>query len=139
MSDNLILIISVVVFIIIFISVFKSKIKIKRIVEDFEAKLKPTNINQFAQSGHGEVERELYGDGNAALKFYFSGTNLPEGSTVSLLINGFKIGDFLVSEGRVYEKIETKSGLTVPSVKTGDNVEVTYDESPVLSGTFYQD
>ena len=139
MSDNLILIIAVAVFIIVFFAVIKSKIKFRRVLEDFEAELYPTNANEFSQAGRGEVERELYGDGSAELKLRFRGTNLPEGSTVTLVINGTKIDDFQVSEGRVYEKIETRSGRTVPSVKSGDSVEVIFEGTVVLSGTFYRD
>lgn len=139
MSDNLILIISVIVFIFIILAFFRSKIKVRSIVDDFEADLNPTNLNEYAQSGRGEVERELFSDGNAELKLRFSGTNLPEGCTVTLVINGSKIGDFQVFEGRVNEKIETRSGRTVPSVKAGDTVEVLYGSTAVLSGTFYHD
>ncbi|MGI9533895.1 MAG: hypothetical protein ACR2NW_02995 [Thermodesulfobacteriota bacterium] len=139
MSDNLILILAIVVFIFIFFAVIKSKIKVRSILEDYEADLNPTNLNEFSQSGRGEVERELYGDGSAALKLRFSGTNLPEGSMVTLVVNSSKAGEFQVSEGRVYEKIETRSGKTVPSVKAGDTVEVLYDGTVVLSGTFYVD
>ena len=139
MSDNLILIISIVIFIIIFLSVIKSKIKVRRVLEDFEAELNPTNFNEFSHAGRGEVERELFGDGSAELKLRFRGTNLPEGSMVTLVINGSKIDDFQVSEGRVYEKIGTKSGQTVPSVKEGDTAEVIFEGTAVLSGTFYSD
>ena len=139
MSDNLILIRSIAVFIIIFISIIKSKMKFRGIVEDFEADLDPTNLNEYSKSGRGEVERELYSDGNASLKLRFSGTLLPEGSMVTLVINGYKIDEFQVFEGRVYQKIETSSGRTIPSVKAGDSVEVIFDDTAILTGTFYQD
>ena len=74
MSDNLILIIAVAVFIIVFFAVIKSKIKFRRVLEDFEAELYPTNANEFSQAGRGEVERELYGDGSAELKLRFRGS-----------------------------------------------------------------
>ena len=138
MGDNFIFIISVLIIIIV-LAIFKSKIRVRNIVEDFEATLKPTHLNEYSQAGRGKIERELYGDGNAGLKIKFSGTVLPEGSTVSLIINRTKIGDFQVFEGRVYEKIETRSGLTVPSVKAGDEVEILYDGTTVLSGTFQVD
>jgi len=93
-------------------------------------------LNDFARSGRGEVERELYADGNAELKLQFSRTNLPEGAIVSLLINGRKTGDFQVSKGRVYKKINTQSGQTGPSVKAGDTAEVIYNGTAILSGTF---
>lgn len=111
----------------------------RRITEDFEAKLAPTNANEFSRSGRGEVERELYSDGNAELKLQFSGTNIPEGSSVKLLINGDYVKDFLVNKGRVYEKINSKTGVTVPIVKAGDIVEVIFNEEVILSGTFYLD
>ena len=111
----------------------------KKIIEGYEAKLSPTNANDFAISGGGEVERELYGDGNAELKLQFTGTKIPDGSIVSLIINGSKVGDFQVSRGAVYEKIKTQTGATVHSVKAGDTVEVVFDGTSVLSGTFYLD
>ena len=138
MGDNFIFIISVLIIIIV-LAIFKSKFRVRSIVEDFEATLKPTHLDDFSQSGRGKVERELYGDGNAELKIKFSGTVLPEGSTVSLIINSTKISDFQVFEGRVYEKIETRSGVTVPSVKAGDEVQIMYEGTAVLSGTFQID
>ncbi len=111
----------------------------KRITEDFEAKLAPTNANEFARAGRGEVERELYSDGNAELKLAFSRTNIPDGSMVKLLINGDFVKDYQVNDGRVYEKINTKSGMNVPSVKVGDKAEVIYNDTPVLYGEFYLD
>ena len=136
---------STTVWIILIVAVFliygflKSKAKFRRIVEDFEADLLPTNLNDFARTGKGEVERELYADGSSELKLQFSRTNLPEGATVSLLINGTKSGDFQVSKGRVYEKVNTQSGQTVPSVKAGDTAEVEYNGTIILSGSFYLD
>ena len=67
-------------------------------------------MNDFSRSGIGEVERELYVDGSAELNLQFSRNNLPDWSTVALLINGTITGDFQVSEGRVYEKVKTQSG-----------------------------
>lgn len=111
----------------------------RRITEDFEAKLAPTNANEFSRSGRGEVERELYADGNAELKLAFSGTNIPDGSTIKLLINRNFVKDYQVNRGKVYEKINTKSGITVPSVKAGDKVEIIYNDTVILSGDFYLD
>ena len=135
MGDNFIFIISVLIIIII-LAIFKSKFRVRNIIEDYEATLKPTHLDDYSQSGRGKVERKLYVDGNAELKINFSGTLLPEGSTVSLTINRTKIGDFQVFEGRVYEKIETRSGFTVPSVKAGDEVQIMYEGTAVLTGTF---
>jgi len=125
-----------VAFFYIIFGLLKSKVKFRSVIEDFEAELGPTNLNDFARSGRGEVERELYADGNAELKLQFSRKNLPEGAIVSLLINGTKTGDFQVSKGRVYKKINTQSGQTVPSVKAGDTAEVIYNGTAILSGTF---
>jgi len=137
MSTTVWFILIVAVFIIF--GLLKSKAKFKRIVEDFEAKLTPTNSDDYSRSGRGEVERELFADGSAELKVQFSRTNLPEGATVSLLINGTKSGDFQVSKGRVYEKVNTQSGQTVPSVKSGDTAEIEYNGTVILSGSFYLD
>lgn len=137
MSTTIWIILIFIVFIVF--GFLKSKTKFRRIVEDFEADLFPTNLNDFARAGKGEVERELYADGNSELKLQFNRTNLPEGATVSLIINGTKTGDFEVSKGRVYKKINTQSGQTVPNVKEGDMAEVEHDGTVILSGTFYLD
>ncbi len=94
----------------IIFGLLKSKANFRHIVEDFEADLNPIKLNEFAQSRKGEVERELYADGSAELNLQFSRNNLPDWSTVALLINGTITGDFQVSEGRVYEKVNTQSG-----------------------------
>lgn len=125
--------------IIIFLGLSKSKYKLRSVVEDFEAKLESTGANEFSQFGRGEVERELYGDGSAELKIQFSSSNLPDGSIVSLMIDGVHAGDFEVSNGRDYQRIDSQSGRTVPSVKTGDTADVIYDDITILSGIFYPD
>ncbi len=117
----------------------RSKAKFRRVVEDFEADLLPTNLNDFARAGKGEIEREVYADGSSELKVQFSRTNLPEGATVSLLINGIKTGDFQVSKGRVYKKVNTQPGQAAPFVKAGDTAEIEYNGTVILSGTFYLD
>ena len=137
MSTTLWIIIIAAVF--LMFGIMKSKAKFRRIVEDFEADLRPTLLNEYSQTGKGEVERELYADGTSELKLQFSRTNIPDGANVSLLINGTKTGDFQVSKGRVYKKINTQSGQTVPPVKAGDTAEVEYEGTVILSGTFYLD
>ena len=111
----------------------------RKIVEDYEAKLGPTNANDFARTGRGEVERELFSDGDAELELKFNGTNIPDGSLVTLLINGSKVEDFEVRRGAVYEKINSKSGATVPPINAGDTAEIVFDGTPILAGTFYLD
>ena len=111
----------------------------RRIVEDYEAKLGPTNANEYAKLGRGEVERELFGDGNIELEIKFNGTNIPDGSLVTLIINGSRIEDFKVRRGSVYEKINSKSGATIPPVKAGDTAEIMFDGTSILAGTFYLD
>jgi len=53
----------------IIFGLLKSKANFSRIAEDFKADLPPTNMNDFARSGIGEVERELYVDGGAELNY----------------------------------------------------------------------
>ena len=137
MSTTVWIIIIAVVF--IMFGMLKSKAKFRRVVEDFEADLRPTLINDFSQTGKGEIERELYEDGSSELKVQFSRTNIPDGDSVQLLINGSKTGDFQVSKGRVYQKVNTQSGQTVPSIKAGDTAEIEYNGTVILSGTFYLD
>lgn len=117
----------------------KSKAKFRKIVEDFEADLLLTNLNEYSRTGSGEVERDLYAHGSSELKLQFSRTNLPEGANVYLLISGIKTGDFVVSGGRVYKKVNTVSGETVQSLKAGDIAEIEYEGTVILSGTFYPD
>ena len=137
MSTTLWIILAVAVFIIF--GFFRSKAKFRRIVEDFEADLHPTMLNEFSQSGKGEIERELYADGSSELKVQFSRTNIPDGASVELLINGTKTGDFEVFGGRVYKKVDTLSGQSVPNVRSGDKAEIQYNGTVILSGTFYPD
>lgn len=137
MNSTIWIIIAVAVFIIF--GFLKSKSKIRRIVEDFEADLYPTMLNEFSQSGKGEIERELYEDGSSELKVQFSRTNIPDGDSVSLLINGTKTGDFEVSGGRVYKKINSQSGQNVPQIKAGDTANIEYNGTIILTGTFQLD
>lgn len=137
-NSTILIVLLVALFLIIFV-VLKLKAKVKTIVEDYEAKLEPTNANSYATSGGGKIERELYGDGNAELDLKFRATQIPNGSTVSLVINSQKIGDIQTYKGGGFFKIETITGATVPQVRVGDRVEVVFENEPILSGVFYKD
>lgn len=88
----------------------------------------------------GEIDYELYQDGNALMKIGLRGARLPEGTrSVAVLINDEVVGELEVDDGRGFLRLESARGDTVPAVGLKDSAAMRAGQTTVCSGTFHKD
>lgn len=107
-----------------------------RIVEDYEARLSPPRGRGRAR---GRCEWERHGDGSEALCARFRKLDLPEGTTVSVCLDGVVLGDVVLTEGAGRLAFESCRGDTVPKASRGQVCEILYRGAVVLRGVFEPD
>lgn len=98
---------------------------IRRVQLELEAKLSAAD-----GLAHGKIECKCYADGAVRLKLKLRGTDLPEGSKVTVRIAGTDIATALASGGDV--RLDRDGPL--PDLQSGDLVEVVHDDTPVATG-----
>jgi hypothetical protein len=119
----------------------------RREVEEYEADLyevrEPTLLSKllglFLQTKHGELETKTYDNGEKEMEIKLHGVNVPDGSTVSAVVDGIAIRELRVSRGYVRLFLATAQGDTVPNVRSGSITEIRYQGVVLLQGTFRPD
>jgi hypothetical protein len=112
--------------------------RVRIIVEDYEARLKPVDAGT-ASTTTGKAERERYKDGTEELSVRLYQVDLPNGAKPEVALNGVVLGTIVIQEQRGRFELNTKTGAHVPAVKVGDVVEVRHQGSAILRGTFRED
>lgn len=108
----------------------------RRIVEDYEAKLRPPS---GMQSGRGKIEWERDGDGNEELSARFRKLDIQDGASVEIRIDGTLLGHASVADGSGRLKFESARGDVVPKAVTGQVAQIVHDGVVVLEGSFEPD
>lgn len=108
----------------------------RRIIEDYEAKLKPASGRR---SGRGKIEWERYGDGSEEFYARFRKVALPDGASVEIKLDGAVLGYATVSNGIGRLKFESAKGDHVPKAAAGQLAEIVHDGMVVLEGVFRPD
>ncbi len=111
----------------------------RRIIEDYEARLKPATPSSYTQRAQGKVERELFGNEEEELSLRFRHLDLPDGTVVEAALGERIIGSITINGGRGKLLLRKKDGCVVPVVGVGDVVEVRYLGAPLLVGKFRAD
>jgi hypothetical protein len=111
-------------------------LSIRRIEEDYEAKLRPPD---GARSGKGKAEWERYGDGSIEFDARFRGVDIADGSKAELRLDGVILGYADVIGGVGRWRASTENGDDVPTVMSGQVVSIVRDGRILLSGTFVPD
>jgi hypothetical protein len=109
---------------------------IRRIVEEYEAKLTPVG----AQHVTGKIECKTYGDGERALnvKVRDVGDVAPE-YPLQLFINDTLIGELKRTRNKAELELDSRDGDPLPICSAGDEVELRSGELIMTSGVFYID
>ncbi|MEN8143768.1 MAG: hypothetical protein ABFS14_02350 [Gemmatimonadota bacterium] len=107
-----------------------------RILEDYEAKLRPP---PGVGAGRGKVEWERYGDGSEVFYARFRKLDLRDDAVVEVRLDGAVLGNISISGGAGRLKFDSKDGREVPKAVTGQVVEVVYRDMVVLTGIFEPD
>ena len=121
--------------------------KLRREIDEYEADLykvqEPSWLNRllglFMQSKHGELEMKVYDDGEREMKFKLYGLNVPDGSTVSAVVDGNAAFEVRVDRGQVRMFFSSARGDSIPIVRNGSVVQIRYGGETLLEGTFRPD
>jgi len=111
----------------------------RRVVEEFEADLFKVPMPRFFRVEKGELERKTYADGEERLEIRFGGIDVPDGSSVTMVIEGRTVCEIETSRGRGRLELSSQRGHDVPAVGPGDIVEIQFQGQPLLRGKFKRD
>ena len=106
-------------------------------IKDIEADVFPTPECIFG--GKGEVEFELFQNGNASIEFEVKRTTIPDGTVVEVLGGGNYIGELVVQGGRAKQCLKFEEGQSQPQLEIGDTAEMIIHGQVCYVGTFCQD
>jgi hypothetical protein len=99
-----------------------------------EIRLIGASINGVVPEGEAEVERESEG---THFKVSVNHVNLPDGTTLNVLVDGVKIGTITLSQQRGEIRLRADRGQPVPPIVNGTTVAVTDAAgATLLGGTF---
>lgn len=107
----------------------------RRIDRELEARLTPPASGQAS----GKVERKWYRDGGERLKLRARNLDVPDGTEVSVRIDGRPLMALRVERGRAKLDLEAASGGNIPVVRAGEALVVEWDGTVLLHGEFYED
>ena len=111
----------------------------RRIIEEYEAELYKVPMPRLFRNEMGELERKTYADGEELLEIVFRGAKVPDGSAVSVVIDGKHVCDVEVRRGRGRLELSSLHGHEIPRVGSGDIAEIQFDGQSLLRGTFRPD
>lgn len=111
----------------------------RRIIEEYEADLYRVPTPKLFRRAMGELERKTFADGEELLEIGFHGIDVPDGSRVSVVIDGASVCNVEVERGRARLDLSSEDGHAVPAVGNGDVVEIQFEGQALLRGTFRPD
>ena len=111
---------------------------IRRIVEDFECRLRVLEPERVGAAATGKAERERFGGGDEELEVRVRSLDVPDGTVLSVHLRDGLLGSFEVRRGRGSFKLDSRAAETVP-IGVGDRLVVRLGATDVLSGEFRED
>jgi Zn-finger nucleic acid-binding protein len=111
----------------------------RRVQEEYEASLYQVPMPRFFRLPKGELEVTRYNDGEKRLEIKLVDAAVPDGSAVSVVIDGIAVCEVLVHRRRGRLEVITASGQMVPEVRSGSVGEIQYGGQVLLRGTFELD
>jgi hypothetical protein len=111
----------------------------RRVSSEYEAKLYKVPLPRLFRNSKGELEHKTYADGEESLEIAFRGAKVPDGTMVSVVIDGKPICDVEVRRGRGRVDLSSVHGHQIPSVSEGDIGEIQYVGQALLRGVFRSD
>ncbi len=111
----------------------------RRIIEDFEAKLVPGDVSRAGQKTQGKAEWERYGNDEEELSIRVRHLDLPDHTSLDVLLHGGLIGTLVLSGGYGELRMKSQDGTGVPRVAEGNRIEVSHSGSAVMAGVFVPD
>lgn len=112
---------------------------IRRIVEDYEAKLKPVDPERFGIKAHGKAEWKRYGNDEEKLSVHIHDVELPDGSELDVYLNGGFVGRITLRGGYGKFVVESNSGQAAPRAGEGSTTAISLSGGEILKGIFVKD
>ena len=106
---------------------------------EFEADLYKVPTPWLFKREMGELERTSYEDGEEKLEIKIRGIDAPSGTAVEVVIDGAKVAELALDQGRVKQILSSNNKDAVPEVKAGQQVEIRLLGKAVLAGVFKRD
>ncbi len=104
---------------------------------DLEAKLRPTPECTFG--GSGEVEVEVWSDGNASIEAELKNSGVPAGTELELICANARIMNLAVTGGYAKQTLTFSEPRKPPRIEAGDTAELRLDGRVMYNGTFRLD
>jgi hypothetical protein len=114
-------------------------LKVRRIVEDYEARLTPPVPERSGSGASAKAEHERFADGVERFKVRIRKLALREGTSLDILLGDAKVGSTVLENGSALFVIESGDGRSVPRVAEGDRIAVVRGDVTLLAGVFVRD
>ncbi len=113
--------------------------KIRRIIEDYEAKLTPADVTRVGRQAKGKAEWEAYSNGEEEFSLRLRNIELEDGTMLDVYLSGRHIGRITIDRSHGEMKIESGNGRAVPRAQDADKILVALQGSELLVGIFEPD
>jgi len=116
----------------------------RRKIEEYEADLYRNQTVKFlgfsfqSRARSGEIEVKKYDNGENRLEIKLFGVEVPDGSAVSVVVDGKPVCDVEVRQGSGRVQLHVQ-GEAVAAVRNGSAAEIRYMGQVLLQGTFRPD
>jgi hypothetical protein len=110
-------------------------VRIRNVLQEFEAKLEPTPTSLQSQA-RGKAEWKVYANGTRQCKVSLSRLNLADGTLLELAVDGRQITQLVVQQGIARYRRESERGEDVPVVEEDQVLRVLGSGQLILEGRF---
>jgi hypothetical protein len=107
----------------------------RRVLQEFETHLALVD-KTVGRNARGKSEWKRYGDESRRLKISLHGLEMADGTVLELTVEGRKIGDMVVQQGRARFERESEKGEFVPSVGAGNLLQVLLKGTVIAEGAY---
>jgi hypothetical protein len=104
---------------------------------ELEAKLRPAV--SYVPKPNGRVERKSYGDGGERLKIVVRKIKAPDGTLAIIKVGGVEVAQLPLEQGFARSDEESFDMDALPTLKTGQKVEVFANNVLFLEGELCED
>ncbi len=109
---------------------------IRRVIKEYEARLTAVG----AQSTTGKIEHKTYGDNVRALRLRIRDLGgVASDFPLRLFINDVPVGELERTRNKAALQLDSRQGITVPTIVAGDEAEIRSGELILTRGIFYED
>lgn len=112
--------------------------RLRTVRQELEARLKPVSSSSF-KGAKAKAEWTTFGDGSMECRVNLFHVELPDRSIVQILVDGKAVGEMNVAAKTARFQRESEKGESVVEVKEGQVIQIAYQGTVLLEGSFYPD